>query len=97
MDQAVFWIVLGVVFKLPIVAAILLCWYAIKDPPDQVLGEGGGGHGAPYDQGPRTRGPRPGLPVFTLSRRRPEHVHDAPPVPAVAVAGRSRDHDDRAE
>jgi len=71
-----------VVLKLPIVAAMLLIWYAIKEP-DPIVDEEDGGNHVPREPDPRPTRPRP-------PRRGP---HAAPPAPAprrVRVAGDRR-------
>lgn len=76
--QLWFWIWLGLVLKLPVV---WLCWFVYKtinDVPEQVLGEDDGGQpvAVVYGQGPRTRGPNGGLPLFGNVARRKDVGHD---------------------
>ena len=68
-----------VVLKIPIVAALLLIWYAIQEP-EPLVDDDDGGSRLPLEPGPRP--PRP--------RRGP---HDARPAPApdrVRLSGRRR-------
>lgn len=85
--QLSFWIVLGIVFKLPVIGMCWFCWWAIKSPPDQVLGEGDGGLGSPYDQGPRLRGPRSGVTLRPRTERRGDLGHDESHRPVTLPAG----------
>lgn len=80
-----FWFVLVVVFKIPVLAAVYLCWYAIQDPPDQVLGEGDGGSKTRFQQGPRTRGPRPSGSLWARVTRRREHAPSGDQLAPVAT------------
>ncbi|MBJ7347792.1 MAG: hypothetical protein JHC87_04375 [Thermoleophilaceae bacterium] len=89
-----FFLVMVVAFKIPILAAVYLCWYAIKDPPDQVVGDGGGGSNTRFQQGPRTRGPRPGGGLWARVKRRREHAPPAEktaPVAAQSIDGHRAD------
>ncbi len=89
--QLWFWIVIGVAFKLPVFGLCWLCWHAIKDPPDQVLGDDDGGLGSPFEQGPRLRGPRSELKRGAKKGRRADPGHQEAPPPLPAPAGHSRD------
>jgi hypothetical protein len=68
---AVFW--LAVVMKIPIVALLLLVWYAVREPatPEQDRSDGGGG--SDRDPHPRPRHPR--------RPRRGPHAEPAPAAP----------------
>ena len=59
-----------VVLKIPIIAALLLIWYAIKEQPEPSVDEDDGGSRVPMGTGPRPYRPR-------HPRRGP---HAAPPV-----------------
>lgn len=48
------------VLKLPVVAALLLIWYAVKEPgPGPTVDEDDGGSGRPRETDPGPRRPRP--------------------------------------
>ena len=62
-----------VVLKIPIIAALLLIWYAIQEPePEPIVDDRDGGSRVPRDPSPRPDRPR-------LPRRGP---HAAPPAPS---------------
>lgn len=73
---------LFVFLKLPIVAACLLIWWAVKQEPDYDESDGGGGHRRPH--------PAPTLPH---SPRRGPHREAAPPAPARVRSVRNRAHE----
>ena len=60
-----------VILKIPIVAALLLIWYAVQEP-EPIVDEDDGGSRVPRDHSPRPDRPRP-------PRRGP---HAAPPAPS---------------
>jgi len=60
-----------VILKIPIIAALLLIWYAVKEP-EPIVDEGDGGSRVPCGRSPRPDRPRP-------PRRGP---HAAPPAPS---------------
>lgn len=73
---------LAVALKIPIVALLYLVWWAIKDPPVQAAGEGGGGS-PDRDPRPHPRGRPPHPP------RRGPHGPPEPAAPArVRASGR---------
>ena len=81
MDVPVF-VWMFIVLKLPIVAALLLIWWAVKEPEPSV-GEDDGGSRRPRDPKPRPRRPRP--------PRRGPYATPPPPAPArVRAAGGRR-------
>ena len=71
MDVPVF-VWMFVVLKVPIIAALLLIWYAVREPEPTVGGDDDGGSRRPREPKPRPKRPRP-------PRRGP---HAAPPPPA---------------
>jgi hypothetical protein len=81
MSWGLFWMI--VVLKIPVVALLWLCWWAIRAEPepaagDSTGGDGGGGHS------PRPRTPRP--------PRRGDHAVPAPQAPPrVRVLARRSD------
>jgi hypothetical protein len=76
---AIFW--LAVVLKIPIIALLLIVWWAIKAEP---LPEAGPSDGGGSDRHRPSRGPRHPRPP-----RRGPHAEPAPPPPArVRVRGR---------
>jgi hypothetical protein len=74
---------MAVILKIPIVALLWLCWWAIRAEPEPAAGEpseGGGGTG----HSPRPRKPRP--------PRRGDHAQPAPqPPPRVRALARRSD------
>jgi hypothetical protein len=83
--QIWFWIVLGVAFKIPVAALCWICWKAITDQPDQVLGDADGGTGVPVAPGPRLRDPHTGSPRTNKSRRRKDPGHAPADRPVAAL------------
>jgi hypothetical protein len=77
---AFFW--LAVVLKIPIVAALWLIWYAIKEPvPEDGPSDGGGSDREPHPHPRHPRHPRP--------PRRGPHADPAPGPPSrVRVTGK---------
>ncbi len=84
--QLWFWIVLGIVFKLPVAGLCWICWRAITDVPEQVLGDSDGGAAVPWRQGPRLRDPHSGAPLHQSTGRRSNPGHDDQPRPAAPLA-----------
>jgi len=77
--QIAFWIWLGVVLKVPVAGVCYFVWRVIReDQPEQVIGDGEGGGGAPveYKPGPRTRGPHEGAKRARRWARRANAGHD---------------------
>jgi hypothetical protein len=74
------------VLKIPVVAALVLIWYAIREPaPADGDRTDGGGGGSPH---PRLRPPR--------GPRRGPHAAEAPPAPSrVRTAVGGREHERR--
>jgi len=74
---------MAVVLKLPIVALLWICWWAIRAEPEPAADESAGGDGG---NGHSPRSPRPRPP------RRGDHAEQAPqPPPRVRVRGRRSD------
>ncbi|MGH2906092.1 MAG: hypothetical protein ACRDKI_04915 [Solirubrobacterales bacterium] len=71
-----FWVWLLIVLKLPMVWIGWVIYRAIKDTPDQVVGDGEGGSGVRFDQGPRKRGPEDPRSPWTRDPRRGDSGHD---------------------
>ena len=64
-----------IVLNVPIIAALLLIWYAIREPePEPAEREDDGGSRRPREPAPRRGGPRP--------PRRGPHAVPPPPAPA---------------
>ena len=79
-----------VVLKVPLIAALLLIWWAIRGPEPATEPDDGGSGGSKCDRIPRPRKPRP-------PRRGP---HATPPLPAprrvrTAATGRVLKHTSR--
>jgi hypothetical protein len=71
-----FWLL--VLVKTPLLWVGWYIYKAVTDVPEQVLGEDDGGDPVrvTYGQGPRTRGPRGGLPIAARAPRRGDAGHD---------------------
>jgi hypothetical protein len=69
------------VLKVPIIAALLLIWWAVQEP-EPTVDEDDGGSRCPRDPEPRPRRPRP--------PRRGPHAAPPPPAPARVRATRGR-------
>lgn len=83
MTWAIIW--MAVVLKIPIVALLWLCWWAIRAEPEQAAGDSAGGDGGSGHSPPP---PRPRTP------RRGEHAEAAPqPPPRIRVRVRARRSD----
>ena len=63
------WIWLLVVLKIPVAIGAYVVWWAIQDPPDQVIGDDPD-DGINYTPGPRTRGPHDGARAKRRRRKR---------------------------
>lgn len=87
--QVWFWIVLGVVFKLPVIGMCWICWHAINDVPDQVIGDGDGGLAAPFGQGPRRRDPHSGVALRQPPPRRSDPGHAVATKPVATPTNRA--------
>src|SRR5262245_48413119 len=73
--QVFFWVWLIIGLKIPMIWIFWVVWRAIKDVPDQQVGDGEGGTGVRFDQGPRKRGPEGDKP-FRRGPRRGDEGHD---------------------
>jgi hypothetical protein len=72
-----------IVLKVPIVAALLLIWWAVQEPePEPSVGEDDGGSRCRRDPAPRPGRPRP--------PRRGPHAAPPPPAPARVRAATGR-------
>jgi hypothetical protein len=77
--QILFWIWLGIVLKIPVVAMCVFIYRVVNDTPDQVIGDDEGGSGVRFEQGPRVRGPQDGRTPFKRGPRRGNYGHDEAP------------------
>jgi hypothetical protein len=74
--QVWFWIWLVVILKAPMIWIGVIIYRAVKDVPDQMIGDDDGGSGVTYVQGPRKRGPNDGRTPWRRPPRRGDSGHE---------------------